>query len=90
MTQLKTKTVRSLKDRLCTYMFKRHSAWIASTHLEKLVAKQTTYSPSNVSRRLRELREEGKLESKLERGIAFYRARTLHNDLQDQLHTFDV
>lgn len=79
----------SLKDRLCSYMFRRHSDWIASPQLEKLVAEKTTYSPSNVSRRLRELREEGKLESKLDRGIAYYRARTLQNDLQEQLATFD-
>lgn len=47
--------------------------WIASGEIQRLVTERTKFSPSNATRRLRELREDGLLEQKLVKGHAFYR-----------------
>lgn len=41
-----------------------------------MVSSKTSYTPSNVSRRLRELENEGALEVRYEKGHAHYRYRT--------------
>lgn len=64
----------TLKERLMRYMMKRHSEWVPSGELQRIVAKYTTYSPANVTRRLRELEVDGKLEVQLRKNHAWYRS----------------
>lgn len=66
---------KSLKERLTAYMLKRHTEWIPSGELQRIVAKFTTYTPQNVGRRLRELENEGVLEVKYVDNHAHYRAK---------------
>lgn len=62
----------TLKDRLARFM-RAHHGWISSGELQKIVSENTSYSPSNATRRLRELAQEGVLERQLRKGHAFYR-----------------
>lgn len=62
----------SLKERLARYMRNNHG-WIASGDIQRLASEKTSYTPRNVSRRLRELQNEGVLEVQIRRGHAFYR-----------------
>lgn len=62
----------TLKERLAKFM-RAHHGWISSGELQRIVAEKTLYSPSNATRRLRELAEEGILERQLRRGHAYYR-----------------
>jgi DNA-binding transcriptional ArsR family regulator len=62
----------TLKERLARYMRNNHG-WIASGDIQRLVSEKTSYTPSNASRRLRELAEEGVLEVQLRKGHAYYR-----------------
>lgn len=63
----------SLKERLLKWL-RHHPGYIPSGELQRIVAQNTTYSPANVTRRLRELENEGLIEVKYERGHAHYRA----------------
>lgn len=63
----------SLKQRLVRYFEKQPEVWVSSGSLQKLVGQLTTYTPSNVSRRLRELKNEGTLEVELRNNHAWYR-----------------
>lgn len=65
---------QSLRERLLSYMQKHHSEWIASGDLQRMVMEYTQYTPSNASRRLRELCEEGKIIRELRNGHAWYKA----------------
>lgn len=65
----------TLKSRLYQYFLKNHTLWIPSGEIQRLVMEKTNYTPSNASRRLRELENEGKLEVKLLRGHAHYRVK---------------
>jgi hypothetical protein len=62
----------SLKERLARYMRNNHG-WIASGDIQRITPEKAFYTPSNVSRRLRELQNEGVLEVQIRRGHAFYR-----------------
>jgi DNA-binding transcriptional ArsR family regulator len=62
----------TLKERLARYMRNNHG-WIASGDIQRLVSEKTSYTPSNASRRLRELAEEGVLEVQIRRGHAWYK-----------------
>jgi DNA-binding transcriptional ArsR family regulator len=62
----------TLKDRLLKWL-RTHPGWIPSVELQRIVALNTTYSPQNVGRRLRELENEHLVEVKYERGHAHYR-----------------
>lgn len=64
----------TLKERLLAYMLKNHTLWVSSGEIQRLVMEKTSYTPSNASRRLRELQNEGKLEVQIKRGHAHYRA----------------
>lgn len=64
---------QSLKERLEEYFKRNHSIWIASGHLQRIASEKTTYTPSNVSRRLRELENEGVLEVEYRKGHAWYK-----------------
>ncbi len=61
-----------LKDRLYNYLLRTHG-WMPSGNLQRIVSQQTTYTPQNVGRRLRELVTEGKLEVRYIKGHAQYR-----------------
>lgn len=65
----------TLKDRLMRYMLKRHSTWVSSGELQRIVAEHTTYTPGNVSRRLRELENAGELKVEYRKNHAWYMAR---------------
>jgi DNA-binding transcriptional ArsR family regulator len=62
----------SLKERLARYLRNNHG-WIASGDLQRIVADKTSYSPQNVGRRLRELKNDGVLEVQIRKGHAYYR-----------------
>ncbi len=62
----------SLRERIHAYYRKHQGVWISGGEVERLVAQHTTYKASNASRRLRELREDGLLESKEVKGTVFY------------------
>ena len=62
-----------LKDRLCRYLYNRHSTWFALSELVKIAAEFTDYTPESVSRRLRELRSDGAVEMKKVNGHPHYR-----------------
>lgn len=64
----------TLKERLVRWLAKQE-AWVASGEIQRVVALNTTYSPQNVGRRLRELENEGVLEVRYERGHAHYRVK---------------
>lgn len=66
---------KSLRDRLIAY-FKKTHGYVASGDLQRLVMQHTSYTPSNVSRRLRELVEDGVLEVQYRQNHAFYRAKS--------------
>ena len=64
-----------LKDRLLRYFLKRHTEWISSGEVQRLVSAYTTQTPRTAVRRLQELCEDGKLERKLIKGHSWYRAK---------------
>jgi hypothetical protein len=66
---------RSLKQRLVDYMKKRHTTWVASGDLQRLVAQHTTYTPRTTVRRLEELAEDGELEVEYRKGHSWYRVK---------------
>lgn len=63
----------TLRERLKIYFQKHPNIWIASGSIQRLVVDKTSYTPSNASRRLRELENDNFLEVKYEKGHAFYR-----------------
>ena len=63
----------SLKSRLLRY-FQNNPGFHASGDIQRIATEKTTYTPSNVSRRLRELENEGELEVTYRKGHAWYRA----------------
>lgn len=65
----------SLKERLVRYMLKRHTEWVPSGEIQRIVAQYTEYTPQNVGRRLRELENDGTLEVKYVDNHAHYRAK---------------
>lgn len=65
----------TLKERLYQYFLKNHTLWISSGEIQRIVMEKTSYTPSNASRRLRELENEGLLEVKYIRGHAHYRVK---------------
>lgn len=66
-------TELSLKQRLLRYLQNNHG-FIASGEIQRIATEKTTYTPSNVSRRLRELENEGEIEVTYRKGHAWYRA----------------
>ena len=66
---------KSLRDRLLQYMLRRHSDFVSSGDLQRLVMNETKYTARTAVRRLEELAEEGKLEVKYVKGHAHYRAK---------------
>ena len=69
----------SLKERLLIYIT-RIGQPIASGELQRIVAKGTKYSPSNVTRRLRELEVEDKILVSYKKGHAWYRSKQSASD----------
>ena len=64
-----------LKKRILAYFMKRHTDWIASNEVQKLVAQYTNATPRAAVRRMQELCESGDLQRKLVKNHAFYRAK---------------
>lgn len=62
----------SLKARLLAWL-KRQPDWTPSGNIQRIAAENTTYTPSNVSRRLRELVGENVIEVELRKNHAYYR-----------------
>lgn len=71
----------SLRERLMKYFRVRPDELIPSGHLQRLVATETFYTPSNCSRRLRELQEEGFLEVEYIKNHAHYRLKIMQLSL---------
>lgn len=63
----------SLRQRILSYYQRNTGVWIASGEIQRLVTNNTKFSPSNATRRLRELQNDGLLEVKYEKGHALYR-----------------
>lgn len=78
---------KTLKERLINYLLKRPGEWVASGEIQRVVARYTSYTPGNVSRRLRELENDGKIQVELRKNHAWYRAakpvdlRKQHDDM---------
>lgn len=62
----------SLKDRIQSYFERHPNEWIASGTFQRFVSSQTSYTPANVSRRLRELENEGILKVAYKKNHAYY------------------
>ena len=62
----------SLRERIIAYLKKR-DYFVASGDIQRLALENGYYSPSNASRRLRELHQEGILEVEYRKSHAFYR-----------------
>jgi len=60
-------------QRCVRYLKARPGVWIASGDIQRVGAAKSTYTPSNISRRLRELAESGQIEVKIDKGHAYYR-----------------
>lgn len=65
----------SLKDRLLRYL-QNNPVWHNSGDLQRLVSENTSYTPQNTGRRLRELVTGGEVEVKYVKGVACYRIKT--------------
>lgn len=63
----------SLRQRLLNYFIRNEGVWIPSGEIQRLVVERTKYTPSNATRRLRELAEEELLAVKQVKGHAWYR-----------------
>lgn len=68
----------SLKERLVNWL-RKQDCWVSSGQIQRVVMNTTKYTPSNVSRRLRELENESVFEVKYEKGHAWYRFRKITN-----------
>jgi DNA-binding transcriptional ArsR family regulator len=64
----------SLKDRLAR-LLKNQPGFVASGDIQRIASEKTSYTPSNVSRRLRELENANVVEVRYEKGHAYYRYR---------------
>jgi hypothetical protein len=78
-------TELSLKLRLAKW-FASNPGWHASGNVQRMVMAKTSYTPANVSRRLRELENEGELEVRYEKNHAHYRCQAT----VDPLERFDA
>jgi hypothetical protein len=62
----------TLRQRILNYYMKRPGVHIPSGEIQRIVMANTSYTPSNASRRLRELAEDGLLKVELVKGHAVY------------------
>ena len=62
-----------LRERLINFFKKTPKKWFSSGDIQRMVAQKTEYTPSNVSRRLRELQGEYILDVEYRKGHAWYR-----------------
>ena len=60
-------------QRCLRYLQKQPGVWVASGDIQRIGAAKSTYTPSNISRRLREIAEAGQIEVKIIKGHAYYR-----------------
>lgn len=64
---------RTCSQRCVDYLKRHHGEWVASGHIQRIGAQNSTYTPSNISRRLRELAQTGEIEVEIRKGHAHYR-----------------
>lgn len=64
----------SLRNRLLRYLIKQHG-WVSSAQLQKIVLEHTSYMPRTAVRRLQELVEDGKLETKVIGKMSWFSAK---------------
>lgn len=62
----------SLSARLVRYLKARPGLFVSGGELERIATQSTTYKPSTVSRRLRELAEDGTLARNEVKGTVYY------------------
>lgn len=63
----------TLKQRILSYFQRNPGKLIASGEIQRLVQQKTIYTPSNATRRLRELAQDGFLTVKQVKGHAHYK-----------------
>lgn len=61
------------RERCLRYLERHANEWVCGGTMQRLAVQHSTYTPQNVGRRLRELAEEGRIEVKQEKGLAWYR-----------------
>ena len=71
-------TKPSLKDRLVNWL-RKQGDWVSSGQIQRVVMDNTTYTPANVARRLRELENESVIEVKYEKGHSWYKFKKFTN-----------
>ena len=62
----------SLRDRLRNFLIQYHG-WISNGDLQRIVARETTYTPRTVCRRLQELENDSEVIVEYRKGHAWYR-----------------
>ena len=67
--------ILTLRERLERYL-KNQGTFIPSGEIQRIVAKETTYTPSNCSRRLREMENDSVVEVRYIKGAAEYKYKT--------------
>ena len=72
-------TKPSLKDRLVNWL-KKQDGWVSSGQIQRVVMDNTTYTPANVARRLRELENETVIEVKYEKGHSWYKFKSITSE----------
>lgn len=63
---------QSLKERLVAFLLKYHG-WIANGELQRIVARETSYTPRTTARRLEELVNDKRIVVEYRKGHAWYK-----------------
>lgn len=61
------------RQRCLRYLQKHPNEWVCGGTMQRLAVHHSTYTPQSVARRLREIAEDGEIEVKQEKGLAWYR-----------------
>lgn len=73
---------------------KGQDRWVSGGEIERIVAENTNYKPSNASRRCRELVEDGTLIAKHEKGTVYYKysgeKESIINNMPEAIRVFDA
>lgn len=72
---------QTLRSRLIKYFSSQPDEVISGGEMERMVSAVTTYKPSTISRRLREIAEDGKLVATYEKGTVFYQWKKTNCDV---------
>lgn len=78
------------RQRCVRYLQRHPDTWVPSGTIQRIAAQKSTYTPSNVSRRLREAAEEGEIQVKIIEGHANYKwSGVSENRRREALTAFD-